>query len=728
MPLTRWRMHRRDAAAAGRILLLALLAALIPVVALPASAQAAVRPGPVVVVGVPGLEWSDLSPGDTPALWKMVGKGAAASLSIRTTTTRTCPIDGWLTLSAGQRARLEHGACALPPTPRAAPGGGAVVPGWAAIAEDNTTTNYQAQVGALGARVQESGGCTRAVGPGAALGAADTEGRIDDYVPVPEDVEDWSRCPFTVVEIDDVYRVFVEAGVDEDGEQVEVPAADRADAAAAADTRVAALLGRLPADATVLLAGLADTTGDPHLHVAVAQGPGFSSGYLTSSSTRRRGLVTLTDLSTTVLSVLGLSQPSGMVGATWRTVPSPDTAAQKTDVLHDEDVAAQAIRSLSGAFFIVLLAAQLLLYGFAALSLRRRAFDRRRVLGLTRIVALGGAAAPVGTYLANLIPWWRSDHPVVSLTVCVAAATALVTAAALAGPWRRSLTGSGLVIAMITVAVLGIDAMTGSHLQLNAFMGYTALVAGRFYGFGNMAFSLFATAAILTAAWLAEPLVRAGRRRAAAALVVAIGLGAMTVDGFPGWGADFGGVVAILLGTAVLALQVGGQRVSAVRIALAGAVGAGVVLGMAFLDSLRAEPTHLGKFWEQLAAGEALGVVTRKAGAMLRSFGGYLPFTLMAISALLFLFLVLARPLAWRASALARAYDYSPTFAPSLVAVLTVTLVGMLMNDSGVVIPALVFTLAVPLVLAACVRALELDAERGMSPPEPPAPRPARTA
>ncbi|MCD0452515.1 hypothetical protein LO762_25500 [Actinocorallia sp. API 0066] len=727
--MTRWRVKCRDAATAGRLLLLALVAALVPLVALPAPAAAETQGGaPVIVLGVPGLQWDDLSAGGTPTLWRLAGEHAAASLSIRTTTTRTCPIDGWLTVSAGQRARLEHGACALPPQPQAAPGGGATVPGWAEIAADNRTTSYQAKVGLLGSKIKQSGGCTRAVGAGAALGAADERGHVDGYAPLPEEVEDWSRCAVTMVDIDDVHRVYVEAGVDEDGEQVEPAPLDRADAAAAADTRIAAILGRLPAHATVLVAGLADTTGDPHLHVAIASGPGFAPGYLTSSSTRRRGLVTLTDLSSTVLSVLGLQQPSGMVGASWTAAPSPDAAAQKADVLHDEDVAAQAIRDLSGAFFVVLLAAQLLLYGFAAFALRRRAFDRRRVLALTRVVALGGAAAPVATYLANLVPWWRSDHPVVSLAVCVATATALVTGLALAGPWRRSLTGSGLVIAAITVAVLGIDVVTGSHLQLNAFMGYTALVAGRFYGFGNMAFALFATAAMLTAAWLAEPLVRKGRRGLAAALVVVIGLGAMIVDGMPGWGSDFGGVIAILLGTAVLALQVGGQRVSAVRVALAGALGAAVVLGLAFLDSRRADPTHLGKFWEQLAAGEAWGVVTRKTGAMLRSFGGYLPFTLMAISALLFLFLVLARPSAWRASALGRAYEYSPTFAPSLVAVLTVTLVGMLMNDSGVVIPALVFTLAVPLVLAASVRALELDAEPGTPRPGPQEPRPAQRA
>ncbi|WP_157963530.1 hypothetical protein [Actinocorallia populi] len=715
-------MARRWPAAWAMITVL--VTALMALSAQPAQAEPA---GRVVVVGVPGLQWSDLSAEGTPALWRLTGEGAAAALSVRTTTTRTCPVDGWLTVSAGQRARLANGSCALPTPPQTAEGG-ATVPGWSEIVADNADTSYGAKAGLLGDAVRRAGGCTQAVGPGGAFAAADSQGRVDRYAAGENEVTDWAACALTVVDIDDVSRAYVKAGVDSSGAQAPVSARERARAASAADARIARVVGAQPAGTTVLVAGLADTTGVPHLHVALASG-GFERGYLTSAATRRDGLVTLTDLTATALDRLGIERPADVVGSVWKPVPSGDTAAAKAETLHDQDLAAQAVRKLSSGFFVVLFTVQLLLYGYAAIALRRSgARDRRRILGWTRIGALAGAATPAAAYLAGTLPWWRASSPGVMLVVCVAGLVALITALALAGPWRRSITGPGLVIAGLTAAVLGLDVVTGSSLQINTFMGYTALVAGRFYGFGNMAFALFATASILTAAWLAEPLLRAGRRLAAVAVVTAIGLTAMVVDGLPGWGSDFGGVIAILVGTGTLALLISGRRVSVVRMGLLGLLGAAVVLGMSFADSRRAEPTHLGQFWRQLAAGEGWSVVTRKFGAMLNSLG-HLEYTLAVIGGLLFLFLVLARPSSWRTPILASAYRRTPTLRPALLSVLVVALIGMLMNDSGVVIPALVFTLAIPLVLAACVRALELDAaDAGSTTPEEPAPSPARTA
>jgi hypothetical protein len=427
--------------------------------------------------------------------------------------------------------------------------------------------------------------------------------------------------------------------------------------------------------------------------------------------------VTLTDLTSAALHSLGLTQPKEAVGSPWRSVASDDATSAKVTGLNDEDVAAGAIRRMGGVFFVVLFAGQLLLYGFAAITLRRRwgTAHRSRILTSTRVVALLGGAAPVATFLANLVPWWQASHAAPALLACVLGAAALVTAVSLAGPWRQTVTGPGLVIAAITALVLGYDAMSGSDLQMNAFMGYTALVGGRFYGFGNMAFAVFAIASILTAAWLTE-VMPAARVRLQTAAVCAIGLVAMVIDGTPGWGSDFGGVIAIVLGTVVLALLIAGQRISVVKLGVTALAGAVIVLAMAFADSLRPAETHLGKFWDQLVAGEAWGVIGRKFGAMLHSFG-YWPFTVVAIGALLFLYLVLARPLSWRAAALDRAYQQSRSLRPALMAGLTVAIVGMLMNDSGVEIPALVFTLAIPLVLAACVRALELD-DAGTSTPE----------
>ena len=59
---------------------------------------------PVVVVGTGGITWSDVSRTATPALWSLLEHGATASLTVRSVHSNTCPVDGWLTLSAGQRA------------------------------------------------------------------------------------------------------------------------------------------------------------------------------------------------------------------------------------------------------------------------------------------------------------------------------------------------------------------------------------------------------------------------------------------------------------------------------------------------------------------------------------------------------------------------------------------------------------------------------------------------
>ncbi|MCW2919455.1 MAG: hypothetical protein JWN52_7523 [Actinomycetia bacterium] len=691
--------------------------------------------GRVVLIGVPGLLWSDITQKGTPTLWRLTAQGSAASLSVRTTTVTTCSIEGWLTVSAGQRARLAHSNCALPPAPTTVTGGtGAAAPGWAAIKKDNAQTTYEAQVGLLGDAVHKANGCTMAVGPGGVFGAADGQGRVDRYAPSIDQVPagDWSRCAFTAVDIDDVFRAFITAGADANGTQVPVTLKQRATAAAQADHRVAEVLAATPAGTTVLVAGLSDSTSTPHLHVALQNS---AAGYLIANSTRRSGLVTLTDVTSTALNALGLAQPRKAIGSAWRTDASSASPQTKVRILNDEDVAAQAISRMGGVFFIALFAGQLLLYGIAAVALRRRwggGESRRRILAGTRVVALIGAAAPVATFLANLIPWWRSTHPAPALLGCALLAIVVVTALTLAGPWRRSIIGPGLVLAGLTASVLGLDVLTGSNLQLNAFMGYSPLVAGRFYGFGNMAFAIFATAAILCAAWLAERPLRTGRRGLAAAVAVTVGFAAIAIDGWPGWGADFGGVLALVPGTAVLGMVIAGKRLSPVRLGLFCLTGVAVMLAVSFGDSLRptTQETHLGRFWDQLVSGQAFGVVARKAGAMLHSLS-YWPFTVIAIGSLCFLYFVLARPLDWRAALLDRAYTYSSTLRPALLSALTVAIIGMVMNDSGVVIPALAFSLAVPLVLAASVRALDMDdtiTENGVEDTSTPAPAEPRSA
>src|SRR5262249_14550796 len=94
-----------------RALLATLLAAAPALAGAPPAAPRAPAAAPtrhVVIVGLSGLRWSDLSPTATPTLWHLAGQGSVASLVDYAVLPLTCPADGWLTLNSGARAQTDH--------------------------------------------------------------------------------------------------------------------------------------------------------------------------------------------------------------------------------------------------------------------------------------------------------------------------------------------------------------------------------------------------------------------------------------------------------------------------------------------------------------------------------------------------------------------------------------------------------------------------------------------
>src|SRR3954463_3587526 len=106
--LLRWRPGRRGSLAA-----LAVVAAL-TLGAPSASAQATSVPGPVVLIGTGGVRWSETAPSAASHVRTLLGDGAVAEMSVRTVRTSTCPVDGWLAVSAGGRGGGGPGARRAP--------------------------------------------------------------------------------------------------------------------------------------------------------------------------------------------------------------------------------------------------------------------------------------------------------------------------------------------------------------------------------------------------------------------------------------------------------------------------------------------------------------------------------------------------------------------------------------------------------------------------------------
>ncbi|WP_143737488.1 hypothetical protein [Microbispora sp. GKU 823] len=650
----------------------------------------------VVLVGIPGLMWSDITPADTPNLWRLAGESALGSLSVRAVRKDTCPYDAWLTVSAGVRSAVG-GACGMAPTPEAA-GEGAVVPEFSWLWE----VREQRDAGTLGQALHAAGRTTMAVGPGAALALADREGRVDVYAPSPAEVTQWSRGDVVAVEIPDLVAPYISG--DRLSDVPERLSADaRRAAARAADAKLGSFLPRL-GSATVLVAGLSDHGSAPHLRAAMLHGPDSgTAGTLGARSTHRDDMIIVPDLTATILARTGVAAPPAVVGVPVETHATGGNLDERVTALRTADVAGQTIRDTTGVFFTTLAVLQVLFYITAFLLLRRR-----DGLPAVRAAAVALASIPVSTYLVNLTPWARTAQPAVTLFAAIAAITAALTVAALAGPWRRGVLGPLTVIAAVTAAVLLGDLLTGTPLQLNSLMGYTGVVGARYYGLGNIPFALLATAVLLVTTAAADRLVRAGRKAVAVALVAALGAFAMLLDGWPGVGSDFGGVIAFVPGIAVTALIVAGRRVSIVKLGAFCAAGGVLVMAIAYLDYLRppASQTHLGRFVGQVADGTFLPVISRKLGAMLSTL---LSPNLMPVVLAAFAFLVFAllRPGAASAGVLPIAFERAPMLRAGLLGALVSGLVGMLVNDSGAAVLSMALALAVPLVLSAGIRALQ---------------------
>ena len=113
-----------------------------------------------------------------------------------------------------------------------------------------------------------------------------------------------------------------------------------------------------------------------------------------------------------------------------------------------------------------------------------------------RNLAVCAASVPASTFLANLIPWWRFSMPMLSVVVSVLLFVALIAVAAWRALGPHRLGADGRRVGGDDGGA-DVDVMTGSRLQLSSLMGLQPVVAGRFYGMGNVTFAIFVTAALL---------------------------------------------------------------------------------------------------------------------------------------------------------------------------------------------------------------------------------------
>jgi hypothetical protein len=699
----------------GSALLACLLAALALLGATPAQAAPAPSTQHVVVVGISGLRWSQVSATATPTLWRLAGRGSVGNLVDYAVLPLTCPADAWLTLNAGARATTGHTNASCGAFPAVDPAGsGATVSGVSSF--EAASQQYNPDWGLLAG----GPGCATAVGPGAALALADRAGHVASYLPSPALASKsvLARCPLTVIDLG---------------------TAERAGSLASVDAQLARLEAELPAGATLLVTAPGATAKPPHLQLTLVDGPGYAAGLLEASSTRQPGLVVLTDLTSTVLGWLGRPVPASDGGAQI-TRGDRGALAPTVKALVGQDTAEQVWRDTHSEFFwAYALADAAAMIGIGLFAWGAAPERRRRRARQWRVAGVFAAAVPVGTFLANLVPWSLTSHPAAWLYTVAVVIALVVGAVALAGPWRRNPLGPFGVVALLTLLVLGVDVMTGSRLQLQTPFGLSVLEAGRFYGIGNEALGIYGLAGLMTAGWLGLLLLRRspspdssspdssspdssspdssgsrppGSRRPAVLAVTVVALFAVFASGWPGFGGKVGGTIAMVPCFLLLGLVVAGVRLNWRRIALV-AVSGLVLFAIFALISYFTPVTgksDIGAFAGDALHGHAGALLLRKINSNIGSlsvnaFSPIVPIVIVVSG------LMLARPEWFRLKTIPLAYATEPLLRPLLGVLWLLPVLGWLADDSGVIVPATVLPLALPLGIALAAATAYQDPE-----------------
>jgi hypothetical protein len=742
--------------AVGLAILVAGGVLLVPVAGAGADeARPAVRK--MLVVLLPGLRWADVDDQQLPNLERLFERSAIASNSVRSIGAVTLTSSAYTTIGAGNRAGPGRQGLGRPTGGLALDGDEPIEQGTARDAlgrrcgcdttgsavvhldvplmqEINHRFLYGARPGALGRALARAGRRVGVVGNAdrsldatvpdrhreVALAAVDADGRVPVGTVSGELLEEDPAAPFGVRFDEDAVVAAVRGSL-EQADVVFVEASDlaRADALRGVaspagadrmwatavretDRLVGRLLGLVDLDRDMVLtvgptSPATTNAGTPAAELTVFSlaGPGIERGAARSATTRRRGYVTLPDIGPTVLDAFGIDEPRAMNGTPIISVGGSPPSASTFAIYAERNERTVFRDRVTGPVSVTFIVFQVLVYLAAALALSRFR-GARRILAPAALVTL---ALPTVVFLSKAVPYYRLG-PVGYVLALFAAAGVLAALALLAGRALARRAGAArpllppLLLVGLLLTVLLVDGVVGAPLQLDTVFGYSPTVAGRFTGYGNLAFGMLAAAAILVASGLwgiAVLRARRGPTRLAALLLLVV----VVVDGFPSWGSDVGGVLALVPATFVLVLLLAGHRIDLRRAVLAATATLGVLAAFAAVDLSRpaASRTHLGRLAARLVSddGGFATILRRKLEANVHILTSSVWTWVMPFAILFLAFLLRQRP-----GRLRNVEDRIPGLRSGLVAATVAGALGFALNDSGIAVPAVMLAVVLP--------------------------------
>jgi len=415
--------------------------------------------------------------------------------------------------------------------------------------------------------------------------------------------------------------------------------------------------------------------GNFGLTPAIIYAPDAKPGLLSSTTTRRPGLVTNSDLKPTVFSYLENNYPVPGISTIESDNNSLKKLNQQANLFTQLRISRNPLHYIF-MFFVVLGTA----VGALAFIAGRKDFLRH--VNYTVYCAL---SMPLVFLFISFTQYFS-----LAGVILLSFASALLIAALVHFLFKDPLDAL-LFLTLTTAILLTFDSFTGSRLMLISPLGSDAIAGGRFYGIGNDYMGILLACTIISTLLVLDKLKHTSIKPLHQALIGLLPLILVSIAiGHPSFGTNMGGFITAVVTIGFFFIIVGGRKISFFKVILILFLAVLAVFGVAQLDAmLNPTPSHAGKAISSFHSGGGLMVLL----AMVKTKLGILGSTVYHSSWSLILLLVISTLFILKRKSphlllQLAVHDRAVSQAAQILPVAAVTV--FVVNDTGVIAAAII--------------------------------------
>lgn len=318
-------------------------------------------------------------------------------------------------------------------------------------------------------------------------------------------------------------------------------------------------------------------------HIIKFEGSG--KGILSSSTTRRDGVVANVDVGADILNQFGLKSED-MVGKSYKLIDKDDNINYLENE-YEKIVSISKIRVNVVNIFVAIISVSWVM-AMVAIIFRKKISHKKRVFKILKEFVKLGIIMPLAFLLAPMLNL-RSEA---GITVGILLTTlVLYTIGRMF--FKDDIKHMGF-FAGLTITVIVIDSVFGTYLMQNNIMSYDAMIGARYYGIGNEYEGVTIASAIFSLAVLLH------YKKMPKFLAVILSMIILVTSAYPSMGANVGGAISEIVAYLLFILLMFDIKLDFKKVIMLGVAAVGIVLAFAFLDIVSGSESHLGLFAKQV--------------------------------------------------------------------------------------------------------------------------------